>query len=117
MRRRLQWPSVECELRRRRLKYVLRLCRCAPRSLLALLQAKVRGRRLPWIGTILCDIAKMRGFHEHKLLELLEPSADPVYWLRFIMCNPGAWKQYIDLYIFFESTAPAARHDSIYAQP
>ena len=41
LRRRLQWPSIECELRRRRLRYLLRVCRCALRSLLALLPAKV----------------------------------------------------------------------------
>ena len=117
LRRRLRWPSVECELRRRRLKHLLRLCRYAPRSLLAMLQAKVRGRRLPWITTVLRDIAEMRRFYGQKLLELAEPCADPMLWMRFILCNPGAWGQYIDGYIFHESTAPVARHEPIFMQP
>ena len=82
-----------------------------------MLQAKVRGRRLPWITTVLRDIAEMRRFYGQKLLELAEPCADQMLWMRFILCNPGAWGQYIDGYIFHESTAPVARHEPIFMQP
>ena len=42
-RRSLGWPSIECELRRKRLAYAARICRYAPDTLRALLQARCAG--------------------------------------------------------------------------
>ena len=110
LRKRLKWPSVQCELRRRRLQYLSRLCRHAPRSLLALIQSRPGGHRLPWVNTIIEDLCQLRLFHENKLLELSEP-AD---WYNFILQHPCAWKQLVDQYIVYDSIAPVARHEPVF---
>ena len=108
-RRSLGWPSIECELRRKRLAYAARICRYAPDTLRALLQARCAGRPLPWVLTLYDDFEALRIVHAPKLDELPHPSVCMQTWYKFIESYPAAWNEFIRRYIFFTSSALTAR--------
>ena len=61
--RSLGWPSIECELRRKRLAYAARVCRSAPDTLRALMQVRCAGKPLLWVRTLIEDFVALRIFH------------------------------------------------------
>ena len=113
-RRTLGWPSIECELRRKRLAYAARLCRAAPDTLRALLQYRHEGRPLLWVNTLYDDFAALRAFHAPKLDELPLPSDCMQSWCTFIISFPAAWKAYVRSYIFYTSSALTSRRVPIF---
>ena len=108
------WPSIECELRRRRLAYAARLCRAAPDTLRVLMQHRSDGRPLPWVCTLYDDFSALRAFHAPKLDELPLPPESMLLWSTFIISWPAAWKAYVKSYVFFTSSALTTRRVPIF---
>ena len=108
-RRSLGWPSIECELRRKRLAYSAIFCRYAPDTLRALLQVRCAGKPLLWVQTLTEDFEALRIFHTPKLDELPHPTACMQTWYKFIETYPAAWKELIRRYVFFTSSALTTR--------
>ena len=108
-RRSVGWPSIECELRRKRLVYAARLCRFAPDTLRALLQVRCAGKPLLWVQTLTEDFEALRIFHTPKLDELPHPTTCMQTLYKFIATYPEAWKELTRRYVFFTSSALTTR--------
>eukprot|EP00969_Alexandrium_andersonii_P243361 10750391-Alexandrium_andersonii.AAC.1 len=52
-------PSIDCLLARARMAYLARLVWHRPPALLAILRARPRGRRSPWLDIIIGDMRRM----------------------------------------------------------
>ena len=74
VRARLHVPSIDCLIRRNRLKYLGRLLRSDVRSLLAMLSVRdARGQRLAWAETIVGDLRILKA----ALPQIFESVSDP----------------------------------------
>eukprot|EP00973_Karenia_brevis_P065142 9044142-Karenia_brevis.AAC.1 len=99
VRRALGWPSIECLITRRRLKYLATLCQRKPASLWALLGCSASAREhcpLPWVNLVLADLQALYAFHDCKLAQLGPPKANTEAWVRFMVSWPFEWRQLVD---------------------
>ena len=75
LRKRLNMPSVQCVLMTRRLKYLARLAKSAPKSLIALLQATNRRKHAKsWGSSVVEDLRRLQQRVSPKLDELPDRS-------------------------------------------
>ena len=61
VRTRLQQPSIDCILIRKRLRYVARIVKAMPQSLVAFLTVARADRALPWVEQMHADLAASTG--------------------------------------------------------
>jgi hypothetical protein len=104
VRRRLDMPSVQCELRQRRLLYLARVLRSAPASLRALLQTSPGGHTLPWVSLVMADMRALRLHHAAKLEEMPDPETDARPWCTVMMSYPTEWNELVRSYRYYSST-------------
>ena len=102
IRMRLMQPSVDCLVMRPRLRYLGRLVRNSPPTLLALLAARPGGASLPWVTLLVSDLGKLRALVA--LCSALPPPegvADA--WVTFISESPVRWANAVSMLYFTDS--------------
>eukprot|EP00973_Karenia_brevis_P056167 7811244-Karenia_brevis.AAC.1 len=73
----LRVPSIDCFVRKARLKYLARMCKLDLPPLMALLQTKLSdGRRMPWSNLILTDLGVLKAALPRIFCELPAPHVD-----------------------------------------
>ena len=81
---RLQVPSIDCIVRKRRLCYLARVAKCKFDALHAALQAfGPKGQRMPWIDLIIEDITVLKGVESQGPRTTKVPR--PVFQFRFLL--------------------------------
>lgn len=100
VRRRLKAPSIECVLARARLRYVRRVLSHRPKTLMALLNTRVKGNVLPWVGLVIDDMRALR--HTVSLCNVLpDPACSHDDWASFILCD-AKWFQAFSCFRYCE---------------
>ena len=67
-------PSLDCFVRKRRLKYLSRLARSQSDALHAILQGVGKhGENMPWVDLVISDLQTLRAHSNGKLSELVNP--------------------------------------------
>ena len=88
----LTLPSIDCLVRKRRLRYAARLCISAPSALTALLQSLPNGKHMPWALLLLNDLNILRNacsrIFEHTPCALESPE----FWTKLMTEYPAEWK-------------------------
>ena len=101
LRRELQVPSIDCLVRKRRLKYLPRLLSKTHglESLLALLSVRTpAGECLPWVHLIKRDLAVLKRHCPVTLAELPDPREFLTPWLQIAVSYPNEWNKICDKY-------------------
>ena len=101
-RTRTRTPSIDCVLCRQRLRYLARLLRASPPSLMALLRQRPRGRRGAWMNLIVADLGRIQTLVA-RCSKLPAPECDPAAWASYILEDAVRWKQDVQLLFFTES--------------
>ena len=92
-------PSLDCVLRKRRLKYISRLARCELPPLHALLQAKnCLGKALPWVELIVSDLKVLMNTLPNIFSTTPPPDVDPQPIWDLVCKFPREWREIVDLY-------------------
>ena len=114
MRVALQMPSLDCFVRRCRLKYFGRLASSDVVTLHATLQARGKhGECMPWVTLLVHDLRVLRKSVEGKLDALPDPAVGMAPYWELAMNYPNEWSELVDLYFTCdedcERTAPSKR--------
>ena len=81
VRRSLHAPSIDCVVRRARLKYLSRLAaESLPQLNLALQTVDRHGNRLPWVKLVVNDLRILKAHLPSKLASLPDPLDDSHSW-------------------------------------
>jgi hypothetical protein len=100
VREQLKAPSFDCLLMVARLRYMGRIVRLQPPSLVAILHVHRNSKRLPWIRLIASDCDQLlRLGYVHGIGSLLD---DPSSWLELFKSENG-WNRIVDKVFFIES--------------
>ena len=92
-------PSLDCFVRRRRLRYLSHLSAVNLPALRALLQAADgRGRRMPWIVLILDDLSVLRDALPRILCSLPPPAVDAAPYWEIASKFPKEWAEIVASY-------------------
>jgi len=95
----LDVPSLDCYVRKRRLKYLARLTQAQFDSLHAVLQSKGNlGENMPWVDLLINDLKILRHSSNGKLSELPDPTESLVPYWTLARNYPGEWKAIVELY-------------------
>ena len=95
----LDVPSLDCYIRKRRLKYLARLTQAQFDSLHAVLQSKGNlGENMPWVDLLINDLKILRHSSNGKLSELPDPTESLVPYWTLARNYPGEWKAIVELY-------------------
>ena len=117
----LDQPSIDCILTRRRLIYLQRLIKRAPRAHIALLAVRAGDRSLPWAECIRRDLELL---FDRVLRERGMGSPTPNLWgawPEWIVSLGAGWKEVVSMLHFTESILderasmrerPATRHQT-----
>ena len=103
VRREFGIPSVDCLIRRARLRFLGRLVLHQPPSLIALLGARHRGKAPPWVELIVQDLVYMKS-SVGLCSSLPEPGAADA-WCVFILEDPARWISAINAINYVVSAA------------
>ena len=103
VRRKLQMPSFDCVLVRKRFAYLARVVRCGPTVLTALLAARPRGHIMPWTSVIIKDLQCLWAMAA-KCAHLSDPAGSSREWLVWIEARPEEFRQAIACVYFVESS-------------
>ena len=99
----LNVPSLDCCIRKRRLKYFSRLAAFGGDTLHAVLQCKGKHREhMPWVRLINDDLHVLRAATGNKLAELPCPTEDLAPYWALARDHPAAWKAIVELYFCFD---------------
>ena len=92
-------PSLDCWVRRRRLKYLSRLAVVDLPALHALLQADDgKGNQMPWVSLVLEDLAVIRSALPRVLGSLPPPSVDASQYWEIARSFPQEWGEIVAQY-------------------
>eukprot|EP00973_Karenia_brevis_P014280 1945114-Karenia_brevis.AAC.1 len=95
----LKIPSLDCYIRKRRLKYLARLFLADLDALHAVLQASGKhGQNLPWVNMIVQDLQVLRKAVPRKLDSLPDPACGLRPYWELIRCHPQEWRELVDMY-------------------
>ena len=112
----LNVPSVDCVVRKRRLKYLYRLARANVPVLNIILQFKSHeGEVLPSVQLVVNDMRILKVFVSPKLDSMPDPMLDPNAWWHIMSNFQHEWKQLVDSYhvIADDMHAPAQTNVSL----
>lgn len=99
-------PSIDCIVARARMRYIARLARTRPVTLLALLSSRPAGKPLPWVDLVVNDMTMMRGTVS-ACAALPHPGTDPRAWAEF-MLEPAPWSRAVASLHYDASVCDAA---------
>ena len=103
VRKQLTMPSLDCLVARARLRYLGRIIRSRPASLLAILGSKPAGKSLPWTSLVAQDLRIV--WRQVALCgKLPDPIKDAAIWVAFIASDAVRWKSAANTIFFYEST-------------
>ena len=92
-------PSLDCYVRRRRLKYLTRVCRLDLPPLMALLQAPGQEQqRMPWSRLIISDLSVLYATLPRILGGLPPPEVDPEPFWQLVRDFPHQWRDIVSEY-------------------
>ena len=95
-------PSIDCILCRARLRYLGRIARSHPPSLVTLLRQRVNGRRPAWVELVVSDMTRMRQTVA-RCASLPPPDSDPDAWMQRSATDPRSWAQDVSVLYFTDS--------------
>ena len=99
IKRKLNIPSLDCFVRKRRLIYWSRLSRANFDALHAMLQAKTKhGKPLPWVAMLITDLEVLQNALPIKLDELGNPEVDLHHFWQLAHDFPLEWRKIVDMY-------------------
>eukprot|EP00973_Karenia_brevis_P001721 234277-Karenia_brevis.AAC.1 len=102
VRARLNQPSVDCLITRRRLMYLKRLVGLTPGPLHALLAVGCPTKPLPWVKLILSDLRLLRS-QVSDVANMPNPEDNPEKWLSVILDE--RWRNWVLQLFFIDSVA------------
>eukprot|EP00973_Karenia_brevis_P006048 822141-Karenia_brevis.AAC.1 len=111
-------PSLDCYVRKRRLKYLTRMCKLDLPPLMALLQAQGRLQQaMPWSKLVITDFNVLRSFLPRILGGLPPPevTAEP-YW-ELLRDFPNEWREIVDQYFtpYDDAAEPIAAESNVHS--
>ena len=95
-------PSIDCLLCRARLRYIGRIVRSQPPSLIALLRQRIAGKRPAWVELVVRDMLRMQQTVA-RCSSLRHPDAHPEAWMQRAADDPRSWSQDIAVLHFTDS--------------
>jgi len=101
IRQMLQIPSIDCYLRKRRLKYAARVIKNGPPALIAALQTRTKtGEPTKWVQTVAEDIRILQAHPSlaSKLRDMPKPENQLRPWLELFHSYPAEWSAIVDQY-------------------
>ena len=105
VRRRFKVPSLDCLLRRARMRFLGRIVTRQPPAMLSILGARHKGTATPWVDLVHDDLVHMRS--SVALCAGLPPPCDAEAWYSFILEDPGRWANAVAAIHYVESIADA----------
>ena len=102
VRTRLQQPSIDCILIRKRLRYVARIVEAKPQSLVAFLRVARADRALPWVEQMYADFAALHR-SGYEVAASLPPLGAPELWPAWIAQHSNEWIRLVDGMTFPQS--------------
>ena len=98
-------PSIDCLLRRARLRFLARISRSDHQPLKAILSLTFKGKHLPWVQLVNQD---MVAFYQASkdVQDMLPCPGIQLHddkWHQLMYDNPHAWNKIVDAYFFSES--------------
>ena len=93
-------PSIDCRLRKMRLRYLSRMLKNGPDALITLLSAKCpsSSSRLPWTTQVVSDLRVLHNFFPSQLQELPDPESNADPWFSLISTYPKQWLDIVGKY-------------------
>eukprot|EP00973_Karenia_brevis_P068842 9570442-Karenia_brevis.AAC.1 len=91
-------PSIDCYVRQKRLKYLVRLCRAALPPLMALLQSRPRNFAMPWSKLIMNDLGVLYACLPRVFSALPPPHVDAEPFWQLVRDYPHEWCEIVNQY-------------------
>lgn len=115
VRRQLQMPSLDCFLVRARLRYLARLLRMRPASLLSFLTSRPCGVTMPWTDLVI-EALRVAWRQSTLCSQLPDPLSGSIAWTDFILQDRCRWSCVIGLVFFYNSRRDRSGVPSIHVQ-
>jgi hypothetical protein len=90
--------SIDCIMRRARLKYIARLVRSGTHIVLNLVSQVDGDTRLPWMKLLISDFSVLRLELPRIFVDCPRFDEDPDFYYRMMRNCPNEWKQIVDTY-------------------
>ena len=93
-------PSIDCRLRKMRLRYLSRMLAKGPAALVTLLSCSGPSRleRMPWSKQVINDLRALRVHFPSQLQELPDPQYDAAPWQKLMLDYPTQWAEIVQKY-------------------
>eukprot|EP00973_Karenia_brevis_P055194 7674773-Karenia_brevis.AAC.1 len=104
-------PSLDCYVRRKRLKYLIRMCQLDLPPLMALLQSRGRQQQLmPWVKLVRADLSVLYAVLPKILGDLPPPEVDAEPFWELMRDFPCQWREIVNQYFtpYDDATQPLA---------
>ena len=98
VRRSLGVVSLDCLVRKRRLKYLGRLLRAGIPALTAMLSVRGQAGKPTWVDTITSDLCVLQAALPNIFEHMSSPRNDPNSWFRLVRDFPKEWNAIVDQY-------------------
>ena len=108
---RFRLPSIDCLIARARLRYLGRLVRHLPQTVVSLLAVVTKGKRLSWVVKVLQDLAACRALITI-CSRLPSPYDDTNAWFEFIAEDAARWSHVVSMLHYSHSALDREKIDT-----